>query len=161
LSSLYKTSKLYNGYEFTNDNGDVYFVYMSEYYFEHPTSADEDDLVKVNHIGFSCHRKKAEKTHHFDPKCQATIMAIFLKFFNEKPDDAFTYVCDNKDNSARTRRITFGRWITEGDPEHQFFIHHAHIKSAKFYTTLIVRKENPLKEYFQEAFDFTIKKYYS
>jgi hypothetical protein len=166
LSNLYKTTRKNNEFQFTNDAGDVYYVYMSQYYLDHPASVDDDDMVKINHIGFACKRKVEGEKYPFDSKSQNTIKDCFLTLINERHDDAFIYLCDDKDSRGRNRRITFGKWIRDEDPAKQFYIHNEQVthtiedKPMHLYMTLIVREDNPLKSLFREAFDFTLDKHY-
>ena len=161
MSNYYNTTRRLNEFEFINNEGDRYLVYIGEYFLEHERATDENDLIKVNHIGFSCRRLAIKKRYLFDHKSQATIKAIFLTLINERPNDAFVYLCDNSDKRARNRRITFGRWIKESDQEHQFSTYNMHIKVAQFDATLILRDNNPLHHRYKSAFEFTIHKYYT
>jgi hypothetical protein len=51
---------------------------MSQYYLDHPASVDDDDMVKINHIGFACKRKVEGEKYPFDSKSQNTIKACLM-----------------------------------------------------------------------------------
>jgi len=71
-------------------------------------------------------------------------------------EQAFLYICDNKDGKARNRRITFGRWFNEANDEYER--HHSHLKydSDDWYSSIIVKKDNPNKQFYIDAYHYTL-----
>lgn len=155
LLNLYNTSQSDNGYTFINQNGDEYLVYMTEYYLLNPDSVNPEDMVSVNHIGFSC--KRGSHKVRFDERTKNTIIATFLSFFEERPDDAFVFICDNRDNKARNRRITFDGWIKQANAKNEYYVVSAHLKNIHFYASIIVKGENLLKDFYVGAFNYTVE----
>jgi Family of unknown function (DUF6169) len=154
LSKIYDLTSTDNGgFQFTNNAGDFYFVYLTKYSLLHPF---EDDYMDAFMLGFSCKRNSPLNRHHYDAKTKATIISIFKKYMNEHPRDAFLYICDNSDGLERNRRVIFGNWFNETSSN--FELHYSHIKynSDNWYSALLVGKDNPEKELFIRAFHFTL-----
>ena len=84
-----------------------------------------------------------------------------MKFIEEHPDDAFVHICDPGDGRERHRSITFGSWIRNYESEIKIFRHTYNDPENNLYAGLVLKTDNPLKQFYVEAFDFTIADLYN
>jgi len=84
-------------------------------------------------------------------------MFIFRSFMELHPDDAFLYVCDNRDGLARNRRVTFGRWFHEENSAYEQ--HHSPVSYGQnnWYSAILIKKENADKQLFINAYHYTLR----
>ncbi|GEM_PF-1337941 len=145
------------GYKFTNNAGDKYSVYITIYSLLDPENTEGPGYIEVYMLGFNCKRFDPKSAHRFDARTKGTILSIFNEFMNANPGEAFVFICDNTDGRARNRRITFGRWFTENNTDYER--HHSHIKYGEthWYSSLIVKSNNPDKDEFLKAYKYTLK----
>jgi hypothetical protein len=158
LQSLYDLTEDGQSSTFINKTGDEYLVYINTYFLMDP-DGEEGEYIEVYMLGFDCKQANPDRRRIFDAKTRKTILSVFEDFMQKKPLDAFVYVCDNSDNFARNRRVTFGRWFNEEDAGLVYERYHSSIKfnDSSLYSSLIVKQDNPDKDNFVRAFRFTIK----
>ncbi|SFF09655.1 hypothetical protein SAMN05518672_11624 [Chitinophaga sp. CF118] len=148
----YEVTLTKEGYEFTTDTEIVYKLYFSSYYLT--DEAGED--VKVLSFGFY---NVPETVHIKDPRIKETIVGFIKDFFDKNPDIGMLYLCDQKGDLARQRRIIFGSWHREVKNEiekHDCKEHHAR---QGYYSSLLIRSDNPLKQYYIDAFYRNLDEY--
>lgn len=133
------------GYQFRSDFGLIYILYFSNYYL---LDENGDDAV-VSSFGFY-HIPKDAKVN--DPRIKATIIRFITDYFEKNPESGVLYICDPKDNLARHRRIIFGSWHKEVSKYIEKFDCKAHHARLGYYTSILVRIDNPQKQYFVDAF---------
>ena len=157
MSSLYNLIPTEEGFKFINDLGNQYYVYLTSYSLLDPKVMGQEGYINVFMFGFNCKPKNAQTFLRYDAKSKATIIFIFKGFLEQYPQDAFVYLCDNKDGMARNRRITFGKWFNENSNNHE--LHHSNIKYGKdnWYSAILIRKENANKQIYLDAYHYTIK----
>jgi len=156
LSNLYDLTPVSEGYQFTNNSGDQYYVYLTAYSLLDPLLQGEEAYVNVYMLGFNCKRAKPEDPFGYDANTKHTIISIFKSLLDQFNEEAFLYICDNKDGRARNRRITFGRWFNEANDGYEH--HHSHFKygSEDWYSAIIVKKDKPDKQFYIDAYHFTL-----
>lgn len=159
MLSPYKISTTPDGYTFTTNSGTIYFLYFTEYYLKDNNGKD----VKVQSFGFFADPpivRKEGMSNKYDEKIKLTIVSFMAEYFSKNRDVGLLYVCDTADGYARHRRITFGRWYKEVNlPIEKFDCRETHVK-AGLYTSIFVRKDNPLKDYLVEAFYRTLDEFF-
>ncbi|TFF30343.1 DUF6169 family protein [Mucilaginibacter psychrotolerans] len=118
----------------------------------------EGEFVDARSFGFECVRKNPNKRQRYDVGTKSTILNILTNFFDKRSEDAFIYICLNTDGFARNRRIIFGRWFNELKSEYER--HQSHIDYAEqgWYSALLIRKDNPSKQRYIDAFHYTQKR---
>ena len=158
LQSLYDLAQDGQSSTFINNAGDEYIVYITNYSLMDP-EGNGDDYIQIHMIGFERKQANPQKRSIYDSKTRKTIIAVFEEFIKQNPDSAFVYVCSNSDNLARNRRVTFGRWFNEESFGIVYDRYHSSIKynNNPFYSSLIVKNDNPVKDRFLKAFRHTIK----
>jgi hypothetical protein len=127
----YEVTVTKEGYEFTTDQGIIYKLYFSSFYL---TDEIGDD-IKVLSFGFY---NEPETFHIKDPRVKVTIVGFIKDFFNKNPDIGMLYLCDQKGDLARHRRIIFGKWYR--DIEHEIEKHDCREYHAKlgYYSSILV-----------------------
>ncbi|PYF68468.1 DUF6169 family protein [Pedobacter nutrimenti] len=158
MSNLYDLVEDNSGFQFINNAGDEYNVYFVEYYLIDPNHLP-DGVKPIYTIGFNCVRQNPNAKQRFDNKTKNTILNIFRSFFENHPEDAFIFICDNSDERERQRRITFGKWFREDNEDDKFERHHSHIVhyGSNWYSSLIISKDCPNKVELIDAYRFTIR----
>jgi hypothetical protein len=93
-----------------------------------------------------------ETLHIKDPRVKVTIVNFIMDFFHKNPDIGMLYLCDQKGDLARHRRIIFGSWYRE--VEHKIEKHDCREHHAKqgYFSSILIRSDNPLKQYYVDAF---------
>ncbi len=159
MSNLYKLSPTERGYQFQTNSGLTYHLYFTEYYLKD----SQGDDVKVQSFGFfpepGIPRKEIKK-NRYDGKVKATIISFITEYFEKNPDIGLLYLCDPNDGYARHRSITFSQWYKEFDfPIEKFDCLERHRK-AGYYTSILIRSDNPLKDYYVEAFYRSLEEFF-
>jgi len=139
LSNLYELTSTNEGFQFTNIYGDFYTVYITVYFLKNPKDNDEDEYINTYMFGFNCKRTVKAYPNRFDEKTKRTILSVFKKFVSDYPNDAFVYLCDDKDGMARNRRITFGSWFNETNMDHERQQSHVKYNGSTWYSCIIVK----------------------
>lgn len=160
MSNQYNLVLLDNEYHFRSDSGEKYVVYIIESKIYNQTAFGEKEEIKIYHIGFSKAKSDVPVAPKFDNKIRDTILAIFMKFIENHPDDAFLYICDDESKRARHRSIVFGTWFNEYETMFSLFRHTHNNPSLGLYTSLIVLDSNPLKQFYINAFEYTLRDLY-
>jgi hypothetical protein len=157
LLSLYDLIPAAGGYLFTNDAGDQYYVYLTEYGLLDPRSPNEEAYINAFMLGFSCKRSNPHLRPHYDTKSKATILFVFKEFIDRYPGEAFVYVCDNRDGLARNRRVTFARWFNEENTAYER--HHSQISYGEinWYSAILIRTGNANKQLLINAYYYTLQ----
>lgn len=148
----YEVTSTKEGYEFTTEKNIVYKLYFSNYYL----TDEQGDEVKVLSFGFY---NVPETFSTKDPRIKVTIIGFIRDFFDKNPDVGMLYLCDTKGGLARHRRIIFGSWHREIENEiekHDCLEHHA---KQGYYSSMLVRSDNPLKKYYVDAFYRSLEEY--
>jgi hypothetical protein len=157
LSNLYELIPATEGYHFFNATNDKYYVYLTTYSLLNPHQLHKEAYVNVYMMGFSCKRANPETKYRFDAKTKATTLFIFGEFLKQNKDGAFIYICDNNDGRARNRNITFAQWFNEvannGYEKYQSYIQYG---NYDWYSSIIIRKDNPQKQLYIEAYEYTL-----
>jgi hypothetical protein len=157
LSNLYNLTPATGGYQFINRAGDQYYVYLTTYSLLNPENQDEETYINVYMLGFNCTRSDHSGKHYYDAKSKATILSIFLGFMKQHPNEAFLYVCDNRDGLARNRRITFGRWFNKANSIYEQHNSHINYGQDDWYSAILIKIDNANKERFINAYHYTLQ----
>ncbi len=157
MLNLYKLTPTAEGFKFINKLGSQYYVYLTSYSLLDPTVTDQQAYISVFMFGFNAKPNNLQTAQHHDARSKATIISIFKGFLEQYPNDAFVYLCDNKDGMARNRRITFATWFNENSSNYE--LHHSNIKYGKdnWYSAILIRKENIDRQIYLDAYHHTIK----
>ncbi|PWV47469.1 DUF6169 family protein [Chitinophaga sp. S165] len=155
MLNLYSLTPTEDGHNFTAVSGLTYSLYFGCHYLKDDNGKD----IKTTSFGFS-HEPRAVRNRIYDEKIKNTIQYVVLEFFQKNPDTGLIFVCNNADRYGRHRYITFSKWFKEVDaPIEKFDCGEIHTKGG-FYTSFLVRPDNPLKEYYVDAFYLTIYEYF-
>lgn len=136
-------------YQFSTATGDSYACYFLSYkdYFRHyPLIADHVfsfniDLIRKSGI-------KAEK----DARLPITIVKILRDFLSEW-QNAVVYICDSSDERHILRKRKFNAWFKQNDDGSIIKIDaELNIEGMEIFNTILVHKDNILKNIFIEAF---------
>lgn len=160
MSNLYNTSIIDSEHHFSSDTGDKYVVYFIESKIYQKSQFGQREEVKIYHIGFS-RDKNYNSVIRFDRKVRDTILSIYMNFIEAHPDDAFIYICDNDDRRGRHRSITFGSWFNDYKPSTPLFRCNFNSSETTLYVSLVMVSSNPLKHFYMDAFEYTLKDLYN
>jgi hypothetical protein len=113
LSSHYKVFKSTKGgyYSFKTKNDIPYRCFFTQ------KSGSENTLLnlKINSLVYAFDlvqiKNKTEKEKSFDPKINKTVGFILNKFFAKNPDSVLFYICDDNDQKAFKRQLSFTKWF--------------------------------------------------
>ena len=155
LSNLYELTFTDEGFQFTNNTGDQYYVYLTEHALLYPYG--DNRYIDVYMLGFSCKRSDLALVHHYDEKTKDTLLLIFESLVSQYPDDAFIYVCDNQDGKGRNRSITFAKWFNESDRTFERQYSEIRYGEQSLYTAILIKKDNHNRQLFIDAYHYTIK----
>jgi hypothetical protein len=89
-----------------------------------------------------------------DDKIAATVVAIFIDFYNGKGENISFYICDSSDSRQHVRKRKFDGWFGEYN-KGAFFKLDGEIKDEegiRYPVAIIIRSNNPFKD--QLAVDF-------
>ena len=138
-----------NYYEFTSIAGNhyaCYFVSMKDYLGEYPEISSD---VFMFNIELMSNSKKKTDT---DERLALTVVNILKRFLSSK-EYAAVYVCDNIDNKHEARNRKFNVWFARFDDGSIIKIDNkVVIEKSVIYNSLLLHKDNPLKNRFIEAF---------
>jgi len=99
-----------------------------------------------------------ELTYEFTTSAGSTYIAYFTEFYLLDKDHTeiqiFSFGTD--DGMSRNRRIIFGQWFNEVRNDYTKYDSPIKYAEDQFYSSLIIKNDNPQKEYLIEAFQFTI-----
>jgi len=85
---------------------------------------------------------------------------VILEFFQRNPEIGLLFICENSDGYGRHRKITFNKWYKEANaPIEKFDCREAYTKEG-FYTSILVLSDNPMKDYYVDAFYGTIDEFF-
>lgn len=138
----YKTKDLL--YYFTTDSGVIYTAYFLV----------NNDIPNGYEFCFDCEERNVK---YYDEKIKNTICNILLSFFTDK-ENAIIYVCSNSDKKALPRKRLFNKWFDEINDMN--IIHLERDLTTNYYdihASLLIVKDNPLKEYIIDLFEEQIK----
>jgi hypothetical protein len=158
LSNLYELIPDKGGFYFFNSVGDQYFVYTTIYSLLDPRVPEDETYITAYMLGFSCKRFDPNSRRLHDPQSKVTIISIFTQFLLEHPDDAFLYVCDNRDGFARNRYITFKKWFNEANSAYEHYHSQINYGEENWYSAMLIKQDNDRKELFISAYYYTLKK---
>lgn len=152
MSAHYDVVKADDGssYQFTTTSGITYVAYFTEFTL---MEANGDELQAIS-FGFTCDRLYGVKRH--DGRVRPTIVHIIEEFFDAQPDDALLYMCMDNDGRGRNRHITFGRWFKEVDGALEKHSFASKDPQEGFYSSIIIKSNNPQKQRMIDAFYYTI-----
>ncbi|WP_448698178.1 DUF6169 family protein [Mucilaginibacter sp. AW1-3] len=114
---------------------------------------DENEIAVIS-FGFTC--DSVAEIKRYDGKVRHTIIHIIQEFFVSQPDNALLYMCMDNDGKGRNRQVTFGRWFREADSDLEKHNFNSKIPNKGFYSSIILRTDNPEKERLIAAFYHTI-----
>lgn len=79
-------------------------------------------------------------------------MYVVLEFFRKNPEIGLLFICDTGDGYGRHRKITFSKWYRETKEAliEKFDCYEA-LNKEGFYTSILIRSDNPLKEFYVDA----------
>ena len=128
-------------YKFTTISGAEYTAYFIEQnYFEtclmYELSFEKEGGGKI-----------------YDKRVSHTIISIAKEFFR-KNSSSLIFICDNTDNRHKSRSILFNRWFNT-HPDSGFLKYNIVLESIA--ASIIVEKDNPLKEMILSEFKGLIK----
>jgi hypothetical protein len=110
------------------------------------------------YMGFSCVPEIQKFEGEHDPKIGATIMWLIANFFQNNKRAILTYVCSPKNQYARHRFITFGKWYNESGLSERLELKKKII--GKTYCGALISKKNALLESLEIALvDFNPEKF--
>jgi hypothetical protein len=156
LLNQYSLTTTEEGYNFITDSGLTYSLYFTSHYL---IDSDDKDIEAIS-FGFY-HQPQKISNRKYDGKIKGTILHVIQDFFQKNPDIGLLFICDSGDGYGRHRKITFSKWYKETNvPIEKFDCSDAHTKEG-LYTSILVRSDNPLKDYYVNAFYRTIDKYFS
>lgn len=155
LFTLYNLTRTKDGYTFTAISGLTYSLYFARYYLKDDNGND----IEATSFGFS-REPRVVRNRKYDGKIKNTILYVILEFFQKNPDTGLVFICNNKDGYGRHRHITFSKWFREANtPIEKFDCGEIHTKDG-FYTSFLVRPDNPLKDYYVDSFYMTIYEHF-
>ncbi|WP_207532652.1 DUF6169 family protein [Desertivirga arenae] len=145
------------GYEFSTAHKLDFLAYFTNFYLQNPKTEQD---VEVYSLGITCKQGDDFNVHRRDSLIRNTVITIVQDFFLKNNDEVVLYVCMT-DDSARKRRITFGRWFRElGDQEYEKHDCREECTKEGFYSSMIVKSDNTRKNEFVESFHYTINSYF-
>jgi hypothetical protein len=156
LLHLYSISTTEEGYKyFTTDSGLTYFLYFTEYYLK---GSEGEDIMAMS-FGFY-HKPNVIENRKYDPKVKETILHIISDFFETNKEMGLSFICVVRDGYGRHRKITFNKWYKEAnDAVEKYDGRDAYAKEG-LYTSFLIRADNPLKDYYVDAFYRSIDEYF-
>ncbi len=93
----------------------------------------------------------------YDEKVKNTIIYVLSDYFNRNENACLSYICDTKGGYARHRNIVFRRWLRETGYGHIERVDcRKEYNRAGLYASILIRRENPLKKYYVDAFHRSI-----
>ncbi|RKR85685.1 hypothetical protein BDD43_5956 [Mucilaginibacter gracilis] len=152
MLSLYKIYPEKEGYRFTTTNGDEYYAYFTPFTLQTPYHTTTD----IVSFGFECKRRNAQTKPLYDECTARTIVHIINNYFKLNGDNALLYICLNNDDFARHRNLIFGKWFNEFGRGYERHKSDAITGEMNFYSSILIKEDNPEKIKLIEAFYFTI-----
>jgi hypothetical protein len=146
----YKISQVDNlYYRFTSKAGTVYLCYFISYGFLFDKFPDLASDIFAFNIDVE---KGAAKEQPLDIAIAATVAEIIKKFLASK-ENAVLYICDSTDHKEHIRKRKFDAWFQKHDDGTIIKIDQkAIIEQAIIFNSLLIHKDNPLKNRFIAAF---------
>ena len=142
-------------YHFVTDSGNIYTAYFTEFILLN----DEGIDIPVLSFGIACHLANEDKPQVRDLKIRNTVIHIIDKVFSLQPENAVLYICLDSDGRGKTRHATFERWFDHVEnPIERYDAPEACEKNG-YYSSMLIRPENPEKSKYISAFYFTISYY--
>lgn len=140
-------------YSFKTDNNIEYYIYFTSYLFRD----ERGDDFYVPSINFDCVHLDLRPPK--DEKVKNTILQFLQEYFEDNPEVGAMYVCDNSDSRELARKRTFQKWYNEFDAANpNLFEKHEFSQLTEYqniYAAFIVRSDNPLRNYYLNAFRIT------
>ncbi len=131
---------------FITATGACYHLHFTEYYL---TDCAGKELIIP---AFAFLAEEAIR-HIYDEKVRNTIIYALSNYFNKNKCACLSYICDTKDGYARHRNIIFRKWLREtGHMSIERFDCKKEYNLSGLYASILIRSENPLKEYYLDAF---------
>ena len=146
----YKISQAENFYyRFTSKVGTVYVCYFISYGF----LFDNFPEISADIFAFNIDVEKgAAKEQPLDIAIAATVVEIIKKFLAIK-ENAVLYICDSTDHKEHIRKRKFDNWFQKHDDGTIIKIDHkAILEQVIIFNSLLIHKDNPMKNRFITAF---------
>ena len=140
--SPYDIVNIDGGYSFTTSIGLVYQVYFYKYI----------DGLPIYSFSFDVTNSENFEEKKMDSRIRITICHILKRFF-ELDERAMIYVCDSLDGREKGRYKLFSSWYIPYQDEYDNYS--MVNEEIGFYSAMIVRKDNILKQHlFDQFFQF-------
>lgn len=117
--------------------------------------SEEFEFAGIMSYQFSLARLN-DANKHTDPNIKSVIKSIITEFFDSN-DSIMLYICDTSDGKEAVRNRLFLHWLDDDDFLRRFVYRTAQaiVEGHGFYTTIIVKRENPNLESIIQDFDLS------
>lgn len=93
------------------------------------------------------------KTIQYDPNVGNTVAEILNRFFKKNPNAIISYICEDSDNKAYKRQISFKSWFQKNSNSvNQLSLLQAEIKNVIYIGAVLSKQnteKNKIKKYLQ------------
>ncbi len=147
LLNRYEFDDIENGYSFTTDDGNTYFVYFIEYPLIDTLPDGTLFTFNIERLDDNNHRNGSEQ------KVRNTILHILASFF-EKHERAILSVCDITDGRQKVRKRLFDKWYNDfGATLLEKREAPVIVEGNITYSMLYYRRDNIYKSLLEDGFD--------
>lgn len=131
------------------------FTFQTDFHIHYSVSFNKEDIVLGGCDTYQLIiRKIEERRSQFDPKVEATILAIINEFFQSN-SEVMLYLCDTSDGREESRNRLFLTWFDRYAERNRFTIcsAHAKIENETLFLCIVIDNRNPRLQAIKEDFE--------
>ena len=131
------------------------FTFQTDFNIHYSVSFNKEDIVLGGCGTYQLIiRKIEERRSQYDPKVEATILAIINEFFQSN-SEIMLYLCDTSDGREESRNRLFLTWFDRFAERDRFTIcsAHAKVENETLFLCIVIDNRNPRLETIKKDFE--------